>query len=56
MNLQRLVGASALLLFSVAVFAAEAEEKSSAGNWYWRWRKADQRFWWHLKVIRRGIV
>jgi peptidylamidoglycolate lyase len=32
MNLQRLVGATALLLFAVAVFAAEAEQKSSAGS------------------------
>ena len=32
MNLQRLVGASALLWFSVAVFAAGAGEKSSAGS------------------------
>jgi hypothetical protein len=26
------------------------------GNQYWRWRKANQRFWRSLKVIRRGIV
>jgi hypothetical protein len=26
------------------------------GKQYWRWRKADQRFWRRLKIVRRGIV
>jgi hypothetical protein len=26
------------------------------GKQYWRWRKADQKFWRRLKVVRRGYV
>jgi hypothetical protein len=26
------------------------------GKQYWRWRKADQRFWRRLKTVRRGYA